>query len=228
MARCLARGSDCTNGSPNLHRAIPARRTPSGPSGHLPRSAEKGGGAGVAESFRTLQLSCRMLPKRCNFLPKIAIPCPDSGLIKGLRASWRKKIMMTSFVAVQEASSTMGFPLSAQSLRASGGLSRRKAGRGSTGSIMRGVLVVRVRTKIEHNSAFGKFLLIGLGTRNKGRAVPPGSAAPLCPSAVSGGLFPPAAPAFLPTRLASLPELEFSLDPKQRPAFTLVAPDAES
>ena len=114
MARCLARGSDCTNGSPNLHRAIPARRTPSGPSGHLPRSAEKGGGAGVAESFRTLQLSFRMLPKRCNFLPKIAIPCPDLGLIKGLRASWRKKIMMASFVAVQKANSPMGFPLSAQ------------------------------------------------------------------------------------------------------------------
>ena len=37
------RKSDCKTGSANLDRAIPAFHTPSGPSGRLPRFAEKEG-----------------------------------------------------------------------------------------------------------------------------------------------------------------------------------------
>ncbi len=42
MARRRARKSDCKTDGANLHRTSPAFRTPSGPSGHLPRFAEKG------------------------------------------------------------------------------------------------------------------------------------------------------------------------------------------
>ena len=38
----LLRWKDCTSIIANLHRLLPAFRTPSGPSGHLPRFAEKG------------------------------------------------------------------------------------------------------------------------------------------------------------------------------------------
>ena len=40
--RLPRRESDCTNVAANLERAVPAFRTPSGLSGHLPRFAEKG------------------------------------------------------------------------------------------------------------------------------------------------------------------------------------------
>ncbi len=41
VVRCRDFGSDCTTVTVNLRRIIPAFRTPSGPPGHLPRSAEK-------------------------------------------------------------------------------------------------------------------------------------------------------------------------------------------
>ena len=47
------RKSDCTTVTANLHRSIPAFRTPSGPPGHLPRFAEKGEPAGRLQGSMT-------------------------------------------------------------------------------------------------------------------------------------------------------------------------------
>ena len=109
------------------------------------------------KAFRTLPSAYRRLPKRCNFLPKIAIPYPELGLIKDLRAEVRKKRQRRRRSLSRARASFRGDPASGWGWRFD------RIGQGG------GLRCGGGRTKIERTPEFGKKLLFRLSALSGAR-----------------------------------------------------------